>query len=98
MRLAFTSGTSVNIWGYAMFNQVMYAMYARPYSSDAYSTYYFEAVDVHNPVMFNVRISQTVWGRFEVYVLCRNIFDDYNADPFNPGPGRMFYAGGNARF
>ncbi len=30
--------------------------------------------------------------------MCKNVMDDYNADPFNPGPGRMFYAGGSAKF
>jgi len=48
--------------------------------------------------MFNVKVSQKIMENYEVYVMCKNIFDDYNADPFNPGPGRMFYFGGGAKF
>lgn len=35
--------------------------------------------------MFNVKLSQKIMEKFEFYVLCKNIFDDYNGDPFNPG-------------
>ena len=47
--------------------------------------------------MLNVKLSQNIMENFDVYVMCKNVFDDYNADPFNPGPGRMFYIGGSAR-
>jgi hypothetical protein len=48
---------------------------------------------LHNPVFLNTKISQRFLGDYEVYFMIRNILDDYNADPFDPGPGRMFYLG-----
>ena len=30
--------------------------------------------------------------------MCKNLLDDYNADPFNPGPGMTWYFGGSAEF
>ncbi len=103
LRFDFESDTSINIWGYATFNQVMYAMRYRPEPEVItpplvpYSTKYFKTVRVHDPVMINIKISQKIFKYYELYVMCRNVFDDYNADPFNPGPGRIFYVGGSAR-
>ncbi len=103
LRFDFESGTSLNIWGYATFNQVMYTMKYRPEPEVTtpplvpYSTEYFKTVNVHDPVMINIKISQKMFEYYELYVMCRNVFDDYNADPFNPGPGRIFYVGGSAR-
>ncbi|MDY6933420.1 MAG: TonB-dependent receptor plug domain-containing protein [Spirochaetota bacterium] len=103
LRLNFKSNTSINLRGYATFNQVMYTMKYRPEPEVTtpplvtYSTDYFKSVKVHDPVILNIRISQKIYEYYELYILCRNILDDYNADPFNPGPGRMFYLGGSAR-
>jgi hypothetical protein len=44
-------------------------------------------------VLLNTRLSQKLIEHFEVYAMCKNIFDDYAADPFNPGPGRQFLFG-----
>lgn len=94
----FVTGTSLNIWGNYKMNEKFYVMKSNPNTADPYSTDYFTTVELHNPLMFNVKLSQKIMEKFEVYVTCKNIFDDYNADPFNPGPGRMFYLGGSAEF
>jgi len=100
LRFDFITDTSVNVYGQHTRNQIMYAMKSAPITGVAtpYSTEYFKEVELHNPYMFNVKLSQKIMEKFEFYVLCKNIFDDYNADPFNPGPGRMFYIGGSAEF
>jgi outer membrane receptor for ferrienterochelin and colicin len=97
--LDFITKTSLLLWGTYANNQVQYVMtadptptYAGTFTTDAYTT-----VRLHDPLMVNVRLSQRLMDHFEVYVMCKNIFDDYNADPFNPGPGRMFYFGGGAK-
>ncbi len=97
--LDFITKTSLLLWGNYTNNQVQYVMtadptptYAGTFTTDAYTT-----VRLHDPLMVNVRLSQRLMDHFEVYVMCKNIFDDYNADPFNPGPGRMFYFGGGAK-
>lgn len=97
-RFDFISDTSLNIYGTHTRNQIKYVMKTAPATTDPFSTYYFKEVELHDPFMFNVKLSQKFMENFEVYVLCKNIFDDYNADPFNPGAGRMFYIGGGAEF
>jgi len=101
VRLRFITGTLISFWGYSTVNQITYAMKKRPEPFPAktdYSTDYFEPVRLHDPVMFNIRIAQKIFNGYEIYIMCKNIFDDYNADPFIPGPGRIFYAGGSAEF
>lgn len=100
LRFDFISGTSLNIFGQHTRNQVMYAMKSRPIpnTDTPYSTEYFEAVKLHNPVMLHVKLSQKLFENFNVYAMCKNVLDDYDADPFNPGPGRMFSFGGSAEF
>ncbi len=101
VRLLFKTDTMLALWGNAKFNQVMYAMRARPEPDVQlypYSRLFFETVKLHNPVMLNVKISQKIYKYISVYILCKNILDDYFADPFNPGPGRMFYGGVNLRY
>lgn len=98
LRIKFFTETTFSIWGYSTINQVVYAMKSRPETGDQYSTDYFKAVKLHDPVMINVKISQKVFYNYEMYAMCKNIFDDYNADPFIPGPGRTFYAGCSAEF
>lgn len=95
----FITGTSLNIWGNYKMNEKTYVMKSDPPTGTGlYSTEYFKTVELHDPLMFNVKLSQKIMEKVEFYVLCKNIFDDYNADPFNPGPGRMFYIGGSAEF
>ncbi len=98
LRFDFITKTSLNINGQHTRNQIAYAMKSVPATADPFSTQYIKEVELHNPYMFNVKLSQKFLENFEVYVTCKNIFDDYNADPFNPGPGRMFYFGGSAEF
>lgn len=98
LRFDFITDTSLNIFGYHTRNQIAYAMKERPDPADDFSTKYFKTVKLHNPYMFNFKLSQRVGGNREFYVMCRNIFDDYDADPFNPGPGRMYYFGGSVEF
>jgi outer membrane cobalamin receptor len=100
IRFNFITDTSLNIYGTHTRNQIVYAMKSAPATgvSSSYSTEYFEAVDLHNPIMFNVKLSQKIFNNFDLFVLCRNILDDYNADPFNPGAGRLFSFGGGAQF
>jgi len=95
----FITGTSLNIWGNYKMNEKTYIMKSDPAEAvEPYSTDYYTTIKLHDPFMFNIKISQKIMENYEVYVMCKNIFDDYNADPFNPGPGRMFYFGGSASF
>ncbi|HSV96960.1 MAG TPA: TonB-dependent receptor plug domain-containing protein [Spirochaetota bacterium] len=98
----FITGTSLNIWGTYKMNEKFYVMQSNPGGAVAtpgdYSTDYYKTVELHDPLIFNVKLSQKIMEKFEIYVLCKNVLDDYNADPFNPGPGRMFYMGGSAEF
>ncbi|MBP7737584.1 MAG: TonB-dependent receptor plug domain-containing protein [Spirochaetes bacterium] len=101
LRLLFKSDTMLALWGNAKFNQIMYAMRVRPAPDvqfAAFSRSFFEPVKLHNPFMLNVKISQKIYKYITVYILCKNILDDYFADPFNPGPGRMFYGGINLKY
>ncbi|MFA5518256.1 MAG: TonB-dependent receptor plug domain-containing protein [Spirochaetota bacterium] len=97
IRARFKTGTTLTIWGYSTINQIAYAMKERPQPFPAetpFSTKYFEPVHLHNPVMLNVKIIQKLGENSEIYLLCKNLLDDYNTDPFIPEPGRTFYIGG----
>ena len=98
-KMTFVSKTALNFWGQYTRNQIRYTQGSRPQTTvdEPYSTQYYKAVQLHNPLMLNIKISQKFMENFEVYGMCKNIMDDYNADPFNPGPGRMFYFGGSAK-
>ncbi len=93
LRFDFFTKTSLNIFGEYMAKAVRYAMASNPTASNSFSTAYYKKVELHDPIMFNVKISQKVLDKYEAYVLCRNILDDYDIDPFNPGPGRQFFFG-----
>ncbi|MBN2402551.1 MAG: hypothetical protein JXN64_09125, partial [Spirochaetes bacterium] len=92
IRIDFITNTSVNLFGTYQANAIKYAMKSNP-SGTAYSTSYYKEVKLHNPIMLNAKISQKIFDKYEAYVLCKNILDDYEADPFNPGPGRQFFFG-----
>lgn len=97
--LNFVTGTSLNIWGTAKLNERLYIMASDPGgATEDYSIEYFTTIKLHNPVKFNVKISQKIMDNYEVYVMFKNIFDDYNSDPFNPGAGFGFAVGGSASF
>lgn len=89
----FVTGTSLNAYGAYTANARRYVMARNPEPNDRFSTGAFRTVRLHNPVLLNTRLSQKLIEHFEVYAMCKNIFDDYAADPFNPGPGRQFLFG-----
>jgi len=105
VRANFSTMTTVSVFGWHTRNQFMYAMKSLPTEGDGvadsgdevdYSTEYFEKVDLNNPFMLNIKVSQRFLGNYEAYVMCKNVLDDYAADPFNPGPGRQFLFGAKA--
>lgn len=98
IRFSFISGTSFGIWGTALIDQVMYVQrIAPPPGTFFYSRQFFDTVKLHNQFNLNVKVSQEIWKHFTLYVLFKNILDDYNPDPFNPGPGFMCYGGFEAK-
>jgi iron complex outermembrane receptor protein len=99
LRFDFITKTSLVIFGQYVMNQIKYVMKEAPPTGTAmdYDTKYFKEVELHNPFFLNIKISQTFMERYTVYIMCKNVLDDYDADPFNPGPGRMFYFGGGAK-
>lgn len=97
-RTRFTTDTGLIIFGYYECNQIQYTMASRPRQADDFSTSYFHAQELHNPLFIDIKLSQVIYYNYELYVMCRNILDDYAADPFNPGPGRNFIFGVKAKF
>ncbi|MEN6318409.1 MAG: TonB-dependent receptor [Syntrophaceae bacterium] len=92
-RTHFKTGTSLIIFGYFEFNQIQYVMGSVPKSTADFSTSYYHEEKLHDPLKIDIKLSQKIYKNYEAYVMCKNILDDYNADPFNPGPGRVWYAG-----
>lgn len=99
LALNFVTKTQLMLWGNYTNNQKVYVLASNPSATSpgVYTTDVYKTIKLHNPLMLNVKLSQNIMENFDVYVMCKNVFDDYNADPFNPGPGRMFYIGGSAR-
>lgn len=95
----FITKTRLMLWGTMIRNQVVYTMSSLPpqATNQTFTREYYSTTRLHDPIMLNIKLQQEFMGHFNVYVMCKNILDDYNADPFNPGPGRMFYFGGGAR-
>ena len=93
IRFNFISKTSLNIFGSYTANAIKYVMTSNPGTSATYTTSYFKEVKLHNPLMINIKISQIFMEKYEAFAMCKNIMDDYAADPFNPGPGRQFSFG-----
>ena len=94
----FVSKTKFMAWGTYTNNQIKYVMAYIPASTDAYTTAAYKTVKLHDSLILNLKLSQKIFENFEVYVTCKNVLDDYDADPLNPGPGRSFYIGGGAQF
>ncbi len=82
--------TTFSVWGSWLYGELIYTMAAAPEEYAPFSTDYWEASTLHNPLMLSVRVSQELWKYFELSFTVKNILDDYAADPFNPGPGRTF--------
>lgn len=97
-RTHFKTNTDLVIFGYFEYNQIQYTMASRPETTDEFSTSYFYAQQIHNPLFIDIKLSQVIYYNYELYVMCRNLLDDYVADPFNPGPGRTFVFGVKAEF
>lgn len=97
-RTDFRTDTSLSLFGNCEFNQIQYVMSSVPAADADFSTSYFHEEKLHNPLKIDIKLSQKVFKNYEVYIMCKNILDDYNADPFDPGPGRMWYAGVKANF
>ncbi len=99
-KLDFISGTSLNLWGNSMINQIVYVQQIVTPSNvqTLYSTRVYGRKKLHDPFMLSIKVSQRIVDHFDLWVMCKNITDDYNSDPFNPGPGRTFFFGGDAEF
>jgi hypothetical protein len=104
-RMRFKTNTSFFLFGYIEYNQIIYSMKYAPEKELSDIGYYtnscFKAQRIHDPLMIDAKVSQKInYGgyEFELYLLCKNILDDYLADPFNPGPGRTFYFGLKANY
>ncbi len=95
----FITNTRLMLFGNYTQNQVAYIMASDPSvtSPGVFTTDVYKTVELHNPFMLHVKLQQELPFNTYVYVMCRNVLDDYNADPFTPGPGRMFYFGGGGR-
>jgi len=90
--------TTLMFWGEMSFGEVVYVMKSAPAATDPFSTDYFETADLHDPVMLNLKISQEIWDYFKIWFAVKNLLDDYNSDPFNPGAGRSFYVGASFEY
>ena len=93
LRSTFITGTSLNLFGNYTLNQIVYVMKTVPESDDPYSTSYYKEKKLHNPLKINIKLSQRLLDHFDLYLMCKNILDDYEADVFNPGPGREWIFG-----
>ncbi|NLV66232.1 MAG: TonB-dependent receptor, partial [Spirochaetes bacterium] len=93
VRFNFITGTSLNLFGSYSANAIKYVMKAGTTNGTVYSNSYYKEIKLHDPLMINIKVSQTFLNRYEVFAMCKNIMDDYAADPFNPGAGRQFSFG-----
>jgi len=94
--LDFVSHTSLVFWGRADFDARQYVMAAAPEEFSPYSTGFFTTVRLHDPIIANLRIGQRFLEHYEAYLAVHNLLDDYDMDPFNPGPGRVLLLGAQA--
>ncbi len=95
----FVSGTGVMLWSSVRLNQRVYVMQSRPETLDTpYSTDFYTTVWLHDPVMLNFKLSQRLWDDYAVSFTIKNLLDDYDANPFDPGPGRTFWFSLGARW
>ncbi len=103
MQIAFNfmTGTSLRLWSTSSFNQIQYVQQL-PTSILGTPSLYIRRVyttkRLHDPFRLNLRLSQKLFEHFELWVMGRNLTDDYNADPLNPGPGMTWLFGASAEF
>jgi outer membrane receptor protein involved in Fe transport len=98
VHLHFVTGTALDVFATYLTGARTYVMAEAPEEFAPYDTSYFTTVALNDPFMLTLKLSQTFLDHFDVYVLARNVLDDYGMDPFNPGAGRMFYGGAEARW
>jgi hypothetical protein len=96
LSLDFVSKTSLAFWGRADFGALQYVMASAPEEFSPYSTDFFTTVRLHDPIIANLRLAQGFLDHYEAYLAVHNLLDDYDMDPFNPGPGRVFLLGAQA--
>ncbi|MBN2079998.1 MAG: TonB-dependent receptor plug domain-containing protein [Spirochaetes bacterium] len=103
MQIAFNfmTGTSLRLWSTSSFNQIVYVQQfptALLGSPSLYTRKVYTTKRLHDPFRLNLRLSQKLFEHFELWVMGRNLTDDYNADPLNPGPGMTWLFGASAEF
>ncbi|HOJ29957.1 MAG TPA: hypothetical protein PL059_12870, partial [Spirochaetota bacterium] len=97
LHAAFPTQTECIFWATYTADQIVYvANTSFDFTSTSFSADAYDTVQLHNPLILNIKLQQKFLHHYLLYVTCKNILDDYAADPFNPGPGRMFYIGLNA--
>lgn len=97
LHAAFPTQTECIFWATYTADQIVYvANTSFDFTSTSFSADAYDTVQLHNPLMLSIKLQQKFLHHYLLYVTCKNILDDYAADPFNPGPGRMFYIGLNA--
>ena len=75
-----------------LLRQRIYVMAAAPPAIDAdYSTRYFTTVLLHDPIFVDLTITQDLLNELKLGLSLTNILDDYDANPFDPGPGRVVF-------
>jgi len=98
----FVTGTTFSLWGNHTRDEFVYIMISDPTQGDTveppFSRDFYAKGYLHNPLKLNIKLSQRILENYEVYVMCKNILDDYNSNPFNPGPGRIWYFGAKAQW
>ena len=66
--------------------------------TDDFSTSFYARRNRHHPLKIDIKLSQKIFKHYEIYLMCRNILDDYHADPSIRAPAEMWYAGIKASF
>ena len=83
--------TTFSLWGTVALGYQTYIMKEVPEEFDPWSTDYYELTNMHDPIMLHLRLTQAITKFVDLSFTIRNILDDYDYDPFNPGPGRRFF-------
>ncbi len=96
LHVGFSFGTALDVFATYLYGASTYVMAEAPDEFAPYDTRYFTTVLLNDPLMLSLKLSHELLDHFRVYVLARNVLDDYSMDPFNPGAGRMIYGGAEA--
>lgn len=98
LRWDLQSQTQFAVFGTFMANAVRYTMAANPAPGNRFALSAYRTYALNNPFMLNAQLSQGIGRYFEVYAVGRNMLDDFDMDPFNPGPGRECALGAKATY